>query len=95
MSNEYTPKKPPGLMIWKEDQELLINLPDEQAGRILKAVINFRLTNEAEEMENHLEQSFLDQLIKKAARDEQTYQATNKQRSDKQKENQKNKKKST
>lgn len=82
MSNEYIPKKPPGLMIWEEDMKLMIDLPDEQVGRILKALFAFRMNDEVVILDDPLEQSFLRQVTEKAHRDEVNYKETNRQRSE-------------
>lgn len=82
MSNEYIPKKPPGLMIWEEDMKLIVELPDEQAGRILKALFAFRMNDEVVILDDPLEQAFLSQVTEKAHRDEVNYKETNRQRSE-------------
>ncbi len=69
-------------MIWEEDQKLIIELPDEQAGRILKALLAFRLNDDLIVLENPLEQAVLSQLTEKAHRDEVSYMETNRQRSE-------------
>lgn len=66
-------KRPPGFMVYEENIKLLDTVPDEQAGRIIKAVASFYVTGETPELKEPIEQATADAMIEKIIRDAAEY----------------------
>lgn len=66
-------KRPPGLLIYEEFVKILCDAPDDQAGRIFKALGNFFLTGEIAPPENPLEQGVFNVVLEKLIENEAHY----------------------
>lgn len=66
-------KTPPGVMVYEESINVLSSLPDAQAGRIIKAVCSFYLTNKIPKMRSPIEQATTQMIIDKVIKDAAAY----------------------
>lgn len=69
-------KRPPGFMIYEENIKLLDTVPDEQAGRIIKAVSSFYVSGELPTLTEPIEQAVVNTLIESVIKDAAKYAET-------------------
>lgn len=66
-------KRPPGMLIYEEFVKILVDAPDDQAGRIFKALGRYFLTDEVEPLDDPLEQSLFNVIFEKLIENEANY----------------------
>ena len=68
-----TRKQPPYFKVYEEEAKLLQSVPDELAGRLIKAACTFHLNGEVTEFDDALEQATFNTFLEKIARGHAEY----------------------
>ena len=66
-------RRPPGFYVYEEQAKILADIPDDQAGRIIKAICTTFLTDEIQSLKEPIEQAILSLFLEKLQRQQADY----------------------